>query len=269
MSALTLRLRSLPTHRIDMRPFTPLKLAALRPRQIADIPVRQGNCSLSAGELFEVTGSDTGQIVIQSDSDRLDGIGTAMAGGEVNVEGQAGCYLGRNMTGGHIRVAGDTGMLAGSGMSGGRIVVEGNAGDLLGGASVGERQAMRGGRIHVMGNAGDRAGDRQRRGIILIEGDTGDYTASRMVAGTIVILGKAGHHCGLDMRRGSLLLTGEPEGLPLTFNDNGRHDMGFLTLLSKSLAVEFAPLQFPQGNSVQRWVGDLACDGRGEILIFC
>ncbi len=267
MSALTLRLRSLPAQRLDMSPFTPLNLAAMTARQVAEIPLRLGNLELQTGELFEVSGNDTEHIVIQAESDKLDGIGTALDRGKVLVEGHAGAYLGRRMMGGRIQVTGNSGILSGSSMSGGLITIEGDAGDLLGGAAAGERRAMRGGRIHVRGKAGDRVGDRQRRGIIVIEGNAGDYTASRMVAGTIVILGEVGHHCGLEMRRGSLLLAREPQNFPLSFNYNGKQNLGFLTLLKKTLAKDFPRLEFPTDIGVQRWVGDLACDGRGEILV--
>lgn len=127
-----------------MSPFVPQRLASMRPRQIAAITLHQGNRTLPAGELFDVTGSPGGRIVIQSDSELLDNIGMGMADGELMVEGQAGGYLGRGMSGGFLQVAGATGIFAGSAMSGGRILIEGNAGDLLGGAAAGERQGMRG-----------------------------------------------------------------------------------------------------------------------------
>jgi formylmethanofuran dehydrogenase subunit C len=268
MSALTFRLKQAVTQRIDMSPFTPQGLSGMGLGDMAHIPLWLGNRQLPAGELFEISGDEHTEIVIQSDSDRLDRIGTGMSGGSIRVEGNAGAYLGCGMRGGILRVSGDAGLAAGCAMSGGRLRIDGDAGDFLGGAVTGERQGMRGGTILVKGSAGDRAGDLMRRGTLLIGGDAGDYCASRMVAGTIAVLGKCGAQSGLSMRRGSLLLTREPTSLPASFNDNGRHDLAFLPLLTHSFQdPAFAALR-ERGSRVQRWLGDLRCGGMGEILIW-
>ncbi|MET0069228.1 MAG: formylmethanofuran dehydrogenase subunit C [Candidatus Thiodiazotropha sp.] len=268
MSNLTLRLRSPLSQRIDMTPFTPGLLAGQQADEVARIPLWLGNRQVDAGELFAISGNSTAQIVIQSDSDRLDRIGADMNGGNIRVEGKAGAYLGCGMRDGAIQVSGDVGLAAGCAMRGGRLTLDGNAGDFLGGALPGERQGMRGGSIVLKGSAGDRAGDSMRRGMILIAGDCGDYSASRMVAGTMVVLGQCGAQTGMAMRRGSLILTSAPKSLPVTFNDNGRHNLYFLTLLSRSVEdlPAFASLA-DKGNLVQRWLGDLSCGGMGEILI--
>ncbi|MES9991326.1 MAG: formylmethanofuran dehydrogenase subunit C [Candidatus Thiodiazotropha sp.] len=268
MSALTLTLRHTLSQRIDMSPFTPKLIAGKQVDEIARIPLWLGNRQVDTGELFTINGNSTGQIVIQSDSDRLDHIGAEMNGGTIRVEGNAGAYLGCGMRDGAIQVSGDVGLAAGCGMRGGRLKLDGNAGDFLGGALSGERQGMRGGSIILKGNAGDRAGDSLRRGMILIAGDCGDYCASRMIAGTMVILGQCGAQTGTAMRRGSLILTKEPKSLPLTFNDNGRHRLNFLTLMFHDFEdiPTFASLA-DKGNQVQRWLGDLSCDGKGEVLI--
>jgi formylmethanofuran dehydrogenase subunit C len=269
MTALTLRLRERPRQRIDMAGFTPERLEGKHRDAVAQIPIWQGNRQIPAGELFAITGEDPDHIVVQSDSDRLDGIGTGMTRGEILVEGRAGAYLGREMRGGEVHVKGDAGVFAGSGMSGGMLRIDGDADDFLGAAVSGERRGMRGGRIHVKGRAGDRVGDHQRRGIVLIEGDAGDYCGSRMVAGTIVVLGAVGAAAGLAMHRGTLLLAREPE-LPPTFNDNGVHDLGFLSLLAGDLRHYDGPFSCLQerGIRVRRWLGDLACNGKGEVLVW-
>jgi formylmethanofuran dehydrogenase subunit C len=128
---------------------------------------------------------------------------------------------------------------------------------------------MQGGTILIKGSAGDRTGDRQRRGFILIEGDCGDYCAARMIAGTIAVAGRTGINPGTGMRRGTLLLQQMPAALsPAIFNDNGLHELSFVSLLLdsfKTLDSRFAQLQ--GSNRVQRFLGDLACGGMGEILI--
>ena len=268
MSALTLRLKQPVRQRLDMSPFTLQQLIGMDQNEIARIPLWQGNQMVPTGELFSIEGTDPADIIIHSDSDRLDHIGSGMVEGHIRVEGQAGAYLGCSMRGGYLHVQGNTGIAAGCAMSAGTLYIEGNAGDFLGGAIIGERQGMRGGKIIVKGNAGDRAGDLLRRGTILIGGDSGDYCASRMVAGTVVVLGQTGIQTGLAMHRGTLLLTEQPASMPATFNPNGRHNLNFLSLLTRSFHDEkiFANL-IDRGGRVQRWLGDLGCDGKGEILV--
>ncbi len=91
-----------------------------------------------------------------------------------------------------------------------------------------------------------------------------------MVAGTIAVLGKVGPKPGYAMRRGTLLLCEIPEQLPSTLNDCGEHNLGFLLLLMKSFATldtRFAELN--NGNRrVHRYAGDLAVDGKGELLVW-
>lgn len=269
MSALTLRLREAPRQRIDLSAFTPDRLVGKSVADIKATPLWLGNRQVATGDLFDVAGDDFCDIQIQSDSDRLDGIGGGMSQGRIQVEGHAGAYLGRGMRGGEIHVSGNAGILAGTGMTGGVIRVDGNAGDFLGAALPGDRRGMRGGRIEVRGNAGDRVGDRQRRGTILIAGDVGDYCGSRMGAGTILVLGRTGANTGFGMRRGTLLL-GQPPELPPTFNDNGEWDLDFITLLTASLAELDAPFgALPQrGKRVRRWLGDLGYGGQGEVLVW-
>ena len=269
MSMPTLKLRAPLNRRIDMSPFIPELIADKSADEIARIPVWLGNRQVDTGELFEISGNPSEVLLIQSESDKLDMIGAAMKQGSILVEGNAGAYLGCAMAGGEIRVTGDTGTAAGCAMRAGDLAIEGNAGDFLGGALTGERQGMRGGRISVQGDSGDRAGDLMRRGTILIGGNTGDYCASRMVAGTIIAIGQCGRHTGTAMRRGTLITSNKPASLPATFNSNGIHSLSFLTLLRQQVATlaGFSGLT-EMGVEVERWVGDLSCDGKGEILIW-
>lgn len=269
MSALTLQLRDTPPTRIDCSAYTPDGLAGRTLDEIRRLPLWVGNRVLETGELFAVDGDDPEEILIRSDSDRLDGIGTGMTRGRIRVEGQAGAYLGRQMRAGSVEVSGDAGIFAGSGMSGGCLRIGGNAGDFLGAAIPGDRRGMRGGRIEVLGSTGDRVGDHQRRGQILIAGDAGAYCGSRLVAGTILVLGRTGANLGFAMRRGTLLLAAEPE-LPPTFNANGTQDLGFLALLARDLASASGPFAqiADRGSRVRRWLGDLGYGGQGEVLVW-
>jgi formylmethanofuran dehydrogenase subunit C len=186
--------------------------------------------------------------------------------GEIRVEGPAGAYLGLQMRGGSIRVGGSVGIFCAAEMRRGAVLVEGDAGDWLGGALPGNRKGMAGGSVVVRGRAGARAGDHMRRGVMLIEGDVGEYLGSRMVAGTIAVKGRIGAHPGYAMKRGTLLLFTAPASVPPTFNDCGLHTLGFLPLLLKSF-VALGSSTFGVCHRVQRYAGDLAANGKGEILI--
>ena len=248
----------------------PDKLAGMTASAIAELPLHLGNRPLPVGELFEVSGNDPETLVIANACEHLDRIGAQMSHGQIIVQGPAGAYLGQDLRGGQIRVQGNVEVYAGSGMNGGHIHIEGSTGDYLGGAIPGERQGMRGGIIIVSGNTGDRAGDRQRRGLVMIRGNAGAYCGARMIAGTIGVLGKTGAAAGFGMRRGTLLLNRTPVSLPVTFNDNGRHTMSFLTLMLRHMAAldDTFALLLPSGHTVQRYLGDLAWNGRGEILVW-
>ena len=144
-------------------------------------------------------------------------------------------------------------------MTRGQITIDGDCGDFLG-------SQMRGGRIICHGNAKDRVGDQMRRGLILIDGSAGDYCGSRMIAGTIGVYGNVGRYVGFAMKRGTILLTKTPK-LQATIQDCGTHTLPFLALLFKSFHA--LPSQFANIKSLraQRYAGDLACNGNGEILV--
>ena len=147
----------------------------------------------------------------------------------------------------------------GHNMTRGQITIEGNCGDFLG-------ANMQGGSIICQGNVGDRVGDQMRRGLILIDGNAGDYCGSRMVAGTIGVYGNVGKYAGFSMKRGTILLNNKTN-LHVTMQDCGTHNLPFLALLFQSFKA--LPSRFNQlkNQRVQRFAGDLACNGNGEILV--
>lgn len=272
MSALTLTLKQTPAQRVDLSPLTADYLAGKSPAEIGAIELHSGNRKLRVDALFDLAGDDVGDIVIRNGAERqatarLDFVGSKMKSGRIVVHGPVGAYAGFQMRQGAIEVHGDAGAFAASGMAGGTLHIHGNAGDFLAGAIAGDKKGMKGGLVIVTGNAGDRVGDQMRRGIVLIEGSAGAYCASRMLAGTIGVLGTVGDHVGFGMRRGTLLLFSRPALQP-TLQDCGSHTLPFLSLMFKSfrgLPSKFAQID---KNRVQRFAGDLANDGRGEILVF-
>jgi formylmethanofuran dehydrogenase subunit C len=144
-------------------------------------------------------------------------------------------------------------------MTHGSIHIQGNCGDFLG-------ANMHGGNIICQGNASDRVGDSMRRGLILIDGNTGDYCGSRMIAGTIGVYGKTGSYTGFAMKRGTILLN-NPASLHATIQDCGMHTLPFLALLFQSFKPLTTSFNRIKTLRVQRFSGDLACNGNGEILV--
>jgi len=268
MSALTLTLKTRPDQRVDMSPLVCQKLENLDPAQIGAIKLHCGKKKLRVDELFTISGFDTKHILIKNSFAKLDYIGKDLEDGIIHVEGDAGAYCGMGMKSGVIKVFGNTGLYAGCEMKKGQLEIDGNAGDFLGGALAGNKMGMKGGLILVKGNAGDRVGDHLRRGTILIEGNVGDYCGSRMIAGTIAVMGHTGKFLGHSMRRGTLLLWNTPK-LSASFNDCGSHTLAFLPMLFnsfKGLNSRFAENEIAF-NRVQRYAGDMAEIGRGEVLI--
>ena len=122
------------------------------------------------------------------------------------------------------------------------------------------------GSIICQGHIGDRVGDQMRRGLILIDGGAGDYCGSRMVAGTIGVYGNVGKYAGFGMKRGTILLNNKTN-LHATMQYCGTHDLPFLALLFQSFNAFPSKFSTLKNQRVQRFAGDLACNGNGEILI--
>lgn len=266
MTVLRLTLKISPQQRLDCNPLTPCKLAGMSIAEIASIPIYYGKKKLRVDEIFTLSGENGSHIVFENSNSKLDCIGTFMQFGEITILGDTGTKLGFKMSGGNITCTGNVGDFAASGMIHGLIQIQGNVGDFLGGAAIGERKGMRGGTVIVKGNAGDRVGDQMRRGLILIEGNTGDYCASRMIAGTIGVRGFLGAYTAFGMRRGTLLLSTQPT-LYSTIQDCGTHTLPFLNLLLKSFQQFDTQFKLLTIQRVQRFVGDLAANGNGEILV--
>lgn len=144
-------------------------------------------------------------------------------------------------------------------MTQGQIIIDGNTGDFLG-------AQLQNGCIICRGNASDRLGDQMRRGLILVDGNVSEYCASRMIAGTIGVYGKVGQYVGFGMKRGTILTTQTPT-LHATIQDCGAHNLPFLALLYQSFAGLPTKFSTLKNQRVQRYAGDLANNGSGEILV--
>lgn len=267
MSALTLTLKTPLQQRVDCSPLTPDHLAGKSAAEVAAVELHCGNRKLRVDAVFDIAGDDPSEIVIKNGDGKLDFIGSKMQSGSITVHGDAGSYLGFQMKKGNITLHGNAHAYAASGMAGGSIKVHGNVGDFLAAAIPGDRKGMKGGIVIITGNAGDRVGDQMRRGIVLIEGNVGAYCASRMLAGTIGVMGSVGAYVGFGMRRGTLLLFHTPR-LHATLQDCGSHTLPFLSLMFKSFRALPSKFAGIDQNRVRRYAGDLASDGKGEILVF-
>lgn len=122
------------------------------------------------------------------------------------------------------------------------------------------------GSIICQGDVGDRVGDQMRRGLILIDGNAGDYCGSRMVAGTLGVYGSVGKYAGFGMKRGTILLNNKTN-LHATMQDCGTHNLPFLALLFQSFNAFPSKFSTLKNQRVQRFAGDLAVNGNGEILV--
>ncbi|APR38453.1 formylmethanofuran dehydrogenase subunit C [Paraburkholderia sp. SOS3] len=288
MSTTTLRVKHAPGFRVDGSALLPAALAARSSDEVARLVLAAGNVTCTAGDLFDVSRSDGGKdeqatLIIEGDAPWLDRIGAHLAEGQLRVTGATGDYAGLRMTGGALQIGGNAGSFAACEMRGGLLTVAGNAGDFAAAALPGDIEGMTGGTVAIAGHAGARLGDRMRRGSVLVGGDAGDFSASRLVAGTICIAGRIGAHHAYGMRRGTLLLLREPERVPPTFVEGGRGFDVFWQLFVRALAALREPLAATGAASLnaalapfftldsrmmpRRLSGDLAVDGRGELLI--
>lgn len=267
MSGWRLTLRHAPALRVDLRGVLPATLGGLSAAQIGQVTVGHGASRVPLGEFFAVQADDDDALVFDGDLSRVDRVGWQMAGGRLTVHGPAGHYAGGCMTGGELQVHGPVGLLAACEMAGGLLTIDGDAGDFAASTLPGSMDGMRGGTLLVKGNAGERFGDRMRRGTALVFGDAGDFLASRMVAGTIAIGGQAGAHAGYGMRRGSLVFAGPAPEIAPTFVPAGAEAPVFWQLLARDLARHGGPFAGLPSRGIARHLGDLASDGRGELIL--
>lgn len=274
MTTLSFSLKKSLDFAVNCAALTPNNLAKKSLAEIAAMLLVYGKSQLRLDAVFDIAQDEATEtaadavpnVIVKNSTDKLDYLGAHMTSGRMHITGDVGAFLGFNLSQGEIHCHGNTLAFAACNMRGGLLHIHGNTGDFLGGASAGLRKGMRGGTILVTGNAGERTGDQMRRGLILIEGNSGDYCASRMIAGTIGVLGNVGRYAGFNMKRGTLLLTKTPQ-LHATIQDCGMHTLPFLSLMYQSFAQFDTKFSSLSSQRVQRFVGDAACNGNGEILL--
>ena len=241
--------------------------------QIQSLPVAYGNESILLGELFSVSGrvDQTNVVVFDGPLNNVNGIGTGMTSGTIQIRGDAGNRIGLKMSGGEIQSTGNVGDHLGTEMTGGVIVVEGNAGDSVGSVLPGSKVGVNRGTILVRGCVGKGAGESMRRGMLVVGGDAGDLLGWSMRAGTIVVLGKSGAQVGAEMKRGTIVLGGGlTHSLPPSFRQGGSFRMPAVSLITKWLKESHPKfdVDLSQLNTeFHLFHGDFLHGGRGEVLI--
>ena len=207
---------------------------------------RDGKAAL--GDLFLIEGVPTGRIEFTGGLDLVDRLGAGLQTGEVLVKGNVGRE-------------------AGLAMAGGILDIDGNAGDRAGAAPLGYKRGMTGGEMIVRGSAGAEAGALMRRGLLVIGRTAGALTGRGMIAGTVVVLGAAGTDTGLWSKRGSVVVLGKiipPETYAYACAYQPIYLHLMLTRLRKTYRLPIQRKHFT--GLYQRYSGDLAELGKGEIL---
>ena len=154
-------------------------------------------------------------------------------------------------------------------MTGGLIRIHGNAGGQVGAAYRGSLSGMNDGTILIGGSAGLEVGMRMKRGIIVVGGPVRDFAGLQMKGGTIVLLSGAELRTGAWMIRGTIVSL-KPIPLLPTFAYAATYNPTFLRLYAQtSGAAGMSPSRTTsETGRYQRYTGDAAVPGKGEILVW-
>ena len=262
---LTLTLKEPTTVPLEAECLTPDILAPLTHAEVRALPVFLGKRHCRLDDHFAVEGDGSEQVEIRGDAAKVKWIGRGMSRGQIRVAGNAGMHLGAYMTGGTIEVAGNASDWVGGEMSDGRIHVRGNAGGQLGCAYRGSMSGMSGGTILVEGSAGIELGMRMKRGLIAVRGRVRDFAGLQMKGGTIVLMSGAELRTGAWIQRGTIISL-KPLKLMPTFAHACDYNPTFLRLYAKHLAS--LGFDLPLNGVYQRYIGDAAVPGKGEVLVW-
>jgi len=232
------------------------------------LPVYFGKRQCRIDDFFTVAGEKSDEIEVHGDLKKVRWIGRGMTRGRISIDGNAGMHLGAYMKGGAIEVSGAASDWVGGEMSGGSIRVAGNAGGQIGAAYRGSPRGMTDGTIMIGGSAGLEIGMRMKRGLIIIGGPVRDFAGLEMKGGTIVLRSGAELRTGAWMQRGTIISL-KPIPLLPSFLYSSSYAPTFVGVLSKQLASLGVALPFDaQAGAYQRFLGDTAVVGKGEILVW-
>jgi formylmethanofuran dehydrogenase subunit C len=263
-----LTLKRPPHVPLEAEVLTPDMIAPLGRDEVCALPVVLGKRQCRVDEFFEVEGSGSEELEIRGDVGRVKWIGRGMTRGRIVIDGHAGMHLGAYMKGGTIDVRGNASDWIGAEMSGGLIRISGDAGGQVGAAYRGSLSGMSGGTILIEGSAGIELGMRMRRGLIAVKGRVRDFAGLQMKGGTLVLMGGAEIRTGAWMVRGTIVALTPVRLLP-TFSRGCDYNPVFLRLYARELRQHgfLIPIEANEG-SYQRFTGDTAVPGKGEILVW-
>jgi len=191
-------------------------------REIELTEVWEGNRRVKLGSLFKVQG-ETGRtakdctIRIAGNVGAVRRIGFGMTEGAIEIDGDAGMYLGEEMRGGSIAVTGNAGSWLGTRMRSGHIEVKGNAGDSVGGSVRGGTKGMRGGMITIHGDSGTETAAWMQNGIIKVKGNCDLYAGIHMKNGTLLVEKNCAGRVGAYMKNGRMIVLGNVGGILTSF----------------------------------------------------
>ncbi|HXD86599.1 MAG TPA: formylmethanofuran dehydrogenase subunit C [Urbifossiella sp.] len=263
---ISLSLKEHPTVPLEAECISPDVMANLFEAELAALPVFLGKRRHNLADFFTISGSGSDEIELNGDAGRVKWVGKGMTRGRIAVRGNVGMHLGAYMSGGRIDVSGDAGDWVGGEMKGGLIHIRGSAGGQLGAAYRGSITGLDGGAILVDGTAGIELGMRMKRGLIAVKGQVRDFAGLQMKGGTIALMNGAELRPGAWMLRGTII-TLKPVRLLPTFAPSGMYNPTFLSIYAKHLHQFGFELPFDvRSGSYQRYAGDAAVPGKGEIL---
>ena len=109
---------------------------------------------------------------------------------------------------------------------------------------------------------------RMRRGIIAVRGRVKDFAGLQMKGGTIFLLGGAEIRTGAWMVRGTIVSLTPLRLLP-TFSYACAYNPTFLRVYARRLrSLGFSIPHEVREGAYQRYTGDAAVPGKGEILVW-
>lgn len=264
---MTLTLKELPEVPLEAEMLSPDVTAGLTREAIGALPVYLGKRQRRVDDFFTVDGEPGEDLEIHGDARRVKWIGRGMTRGRIVIHGNAGMHLGGYMKGGTIEVTGNVSDWLGAEMTGGFIRVSGNAGGQVGAAYRGSLSGMRDGTIIIGGTAGLEVGMRMKRGTIVVGGPARDFVGLQMKGGTIVLQSGAELRTGAWMVRGTIVSLAPLPLLP-TFSYASSYNPTFLRVYARHLETMGVTIPYDGSDATyQRYTGDGAIPGKGEILI--
>jgi formylmethanofuran dehydrogenase subunit C len=109
---------------------------------------------------------------------------------------------------------------------------------------------------------------RMKRGTIVVGGTARDFAGLQMKGGTIVLRGGAELRTGAWMIRGTIIAL-KPIPLLPTFSYASTYNPTFVRLYARHLGTLGVDLPYDERDGAyQRYTGDAAVPGKGEILVW-